>query len=72
MREKKVGCLREMNRFVASSSEVAEDQRRLGRFYFVTMVVARKDLSVLRRLFEFIKKSFFTCNYLITLIIPRL
>ena len=68
MREEKIGRLREMNRFVASSSEVAEDQRRLGRFYFVTMVMARKYLTVLWRLLEFIKKSFFL-NYLITLII---
>ena len=68
MREEKVGRIREMNRFVASSCEVAEDQRRLGRFYFVTMVVARKYLSVFWRLLEFIKKSFFF-NYLITLII---
>ena len=59
MREEKVGRLREMNRFVAASCEVAEDKTRLGRFYFFPAVVARKDLSVLWRLFEFIKKSFF-------------
>ena len=59
MREEKVGRLREMNRFVAASCEVAEDERRLGRFYFFPAVVARKDLSVLRRLLEFIKKSLF-------------
>ena len=67
MREEKIGRIREMNRFVAASCEVAKDQRRLGRFYCFPTVVTRKDLSVLRRLFEFIKKSFF--NYLITLII---
>ena len=58
MREKKIGRIREMHRFVAASCEIAEDQRRLGRFYFVTVVVARKDLTVLWCLLELVKRSF--------------